>query len=219
MEFLDKIGYAVCHQLPERSIFIEGKQLPVCARDTGIYIGSLISFLFILLSRKRRNAIPVRYISFTFVFFFILMGIDAFTSYLGIRITTNSIRLITGLLTGISLPFFIYPIIIDNIFESPEENHIIKTPYEIILLLLLVVSSYLLIFHFNTKLYYPIAFASVAGIGILHYLLLCTLISLFVLYANIKNTIKKSLLIFPPALILFLIEFFMLTKLHNLVNK
>ncbi len=220
MEILERIGYAVCHQLPEKSIFIEGKQLPVCARDTGIYFGSLISLFFILLSRRRRsNSIPVPYISFTFVFFMLLMGVDAVSSYVGFRETTNSIRLLTGLLVGISLPLFMYPILIDNLLEEHDEEHILKSWYELLLLLFLVISSYLLILYFNVQLYYPVAFATVIGIGALHFLLLCTLISFFVFNFNIKSNIKKALLIFPQSFILLFAEFVILTKLHNLVSK
>lgn len=220
MEILERIGYAVCHQLPEKSIFIEGKQLPVCARDTGIYFGSLISLFFILFSRRRRsNSIPVSYISFTFVFFMLLMGVDAVSSYVGFRETTNSIRLLTGLLVGISLPLFMYPILIDNLFEKHDEEHILKSWYELLLLLFLVISSYLLILYFNVQLYYPVAFATVIGIGALHFLLLCTLISFFVFNFNIKSNIKKALLIFPQSFILLFAEFVILTKLHNLVSK
>lgn len=220
MEILERIGYAVCHQLPEKSIFIEGKQLPVCARDTGIYFGSLISLFFILFSRRRRsNSIPIPYISFTFVFFMLLMGVDAVSSYVGFRETTNSIRLLTGLLVGISLPLFMYPILIDNLFEKHDEEHILKSWYELLLLLFLVISSYLLILYFNVQLYYPVAFATIIGIGALHFLLLCTLISFFVFNFNIKSNIKKALLIFPQSFILLFAEFVILTKLHNLVSK
>lgn len=31
-----------CHQLPERSFFIKGKQTPVCARCCGVFIGHII---------------------------------------------------------------------------------------------------------------------------------------------------------------------------------
>src|SRR5215510_6838555 len=34
------IGALICHQRPERSFFIHGLQLPVCARCTGLYIGA-----------------------------------------------------------------------------------------------------------------------------------------------------------------------------------
>jgi predicted membrane protein DUF2085 len=37
------IGSVICHQLPERSFHLWGRQLPVCARCTGIYAGAAIA--------------------------------------------------------------------------------------------------------------------------------------------------------------------------------
>jgi hypothetical protein len=47
------IGSLVCHQLPERSFHLWTRQLPVCARCTGIYVGAAIGSLAAL-------AIPAR---------------------------------------------------------------------------------------------------------------------------------------------------------------
>jgi uncharacterized membrane protein len=35
-----EIGSLVCHQLPNRSFYFWGSQLPVCARCTGLYVGA-----------------------------------------------------------------------------------------------------------------------------------------------------------------------------------
>jgi hypothetical protein len=37
------IGSVVCHQLPARSFHLWGRQLPVCARCTGIYVGAALA--------------------------------------------------------------------------------------------------------------------------------------------------------------------------------
>ncbi len=34
------IGSLICHQIPERSFYLAGFQLPVCARCLGIYVGA-----------------------------------------------------------------------------------------------------------------------------------------------------------------------------------
>jgi len=39
------IGSLVCHQLPERSFYFWGAQMPVCARCTGLYIGAAATAL------------------------------------------------------------------------------------------------------------------------------------------------------------------------------
>ena len=39
LAFVFAAGNVICHQLPERSFFLDGRQLPVCARCTGLYLG------------------------------------------------------------------------------------------------------------------------------------------------------------------------------------
>jgi uncharacterized membrane protein len=39
------IGGVICHQKPERSFFIDGHQLPVCARCTGLYLSAVIGLM------------------------------------------------------------------------------------------------------------------------------------------------------------------------------
>jgi uncharacterized membrane protein len=37
------VGHFICHQRPDRSFFISGHQMPVCARCTGLYAGAAIA--------------------------------------------------------------------------------------------------------------------------------------------------------------------------------
>jgi uncharacterized membrane protein len=39
------MGGVICHQRPDRSFFVEGHQLPVCARCTGLYVSAAIGLL------------------------------------------------------------------------------------------------------------------------------------------------------------------------------
>jgi uncharacterized membrane protein len=36
-ELIFAVGSLICHQRPDRSFFVDGHQLPVCARCTGLY--------------------------------------------------------------------------------------------------------------------------------------------------------------------------------------
>ena len=45
LAFVYAAGSVICHQLPERSFFLDGRQLPVCARCTGLYLSGVAGFL------------------------------------------------------------------------------------------------------------------------------------------------------------------------------
>ena len=45
LAFLYAAGSVICHQLPERSFFLDGRQLPVCARCTGLYLSGAAGLL------------------------------------------------------------------------------------------------------------------------------------------------------------------------------
>jgi uncharacterized membrane protein len=42
-DLLFPIGTFICHQRPERSFVLHGRQLPVCARCTGLYVGAALA--------------------------------------------------------------------------------------------------------------------------------------------------------------------------------
>ena len=48
-------GY-VCHQRPERSFHLDGRQLPVCARCTGLYLAAPLGLAAVMLMRRRGAA-------------------------------------------------------------------------------------------------------------------------------------------------------------------
>ena len=103
-ELLWQVGYALCHQLPERSLFIGGYQLPVCARDTGTMLGFGVVLIYYLLARRWKRAklpdVPVLAVA---GIGFALFAFDGLSSYMGLRDTSNVIRVISGLGFGLSL--------------------------------------------------------------------------------------------------------------------
>ena len=85
-----------CHQIPERSFFIFGVQMPLCCRCTGLYLGGLV-FIVLLLKRKLPGMIPV----------FVLLSV-AFMDFTLKKWTgwdgTNIIRFFTGTAYGFAAP-------------------------------------------------------------------------------------------------------------------
>ena len=117
LEKMRLVGYAVCHQLPSRSFFMDSQQLPMCARNTGIFVGTLFGFLVLVATGKvRKVMLPPVAVSIVLVVFIVFMGIDGVNSYLpslfglpNIYEPQNSLRLITGILAGISISIFLFP--------------------------------------------------------------------------------------------------------------
>src|SRR5512135_2217325 len=113
------VGYAICHQIPERSFHIAGQQLPLCARCTGIYMGALAGFVLMRLwGRQRAAAMPPTAVTLTFVGFIALMGVDGVNSYLTffpslphLYEPQNWLRLTTGTLNGLALSAIVYPVL------------------------------------------------------------------------------------------------------------
>ena len=49
------VGGVICHQIPERSFFWAGQQLPVCARCTGLYVSAALGLIaWVTLKTARR---------------------------------------------------------------------------------------------------------------------------------------------------------------------
>jgi len=105
------LGAGVCHQLPSRSFISGGFQQPVCARCSGIYLGvifGLVALLFLYRYRRPQTAtyddrLQAQLHRSYWVFLVLALGVmafDGFSSYLHLRPTTNTLRLITGLAVG-----------------------------------------------------------------------------------------------------------------------
>lgn len=131
-EFYRWMGFAVCHQLPERTIFVGSGPLPVCARDTGIYIGFAVSYaLLAVMQRDRPTEMPRRWLIVLCAFFVGVMAVDGLTSYAGLRQTTNDIRLMTGLLAGFALPPLIKPILTYQTWRTSSRRRLLDDPLEV----------------------------------------------------------------------------------------
>jgi uncharacterized membrane protein len=126
--FFEAIGYGLCHQLPERSFFAGGYQLPVCARDTGIYAGFALGLLVLwLLSRGTKPTELPRWPVLVLMGAFVgTMAVDGLTSYAGLRETTNAVRLVTGTATGWALATVTVPMVNSQLWARPGRGRIIE---------------------------------------------------------------------------------------------
>ena len=107
---------ALCHQLPERSYFIDGHKFAVCSRCTGIYAGFAFTLLAYPLVRSLRNtATPPRTVLFLAA---LPLLIDFSLTFFGIWENTHTSRLLTGALLGSVAVFYVMPGIVDLSLRS-----------------------------------------------------------------------------------------------------
>ena len=90
------LGDGECHQLANRSFFINGNQMPFCARDVGLFVGLAVASGAATFVRYKIN--PV----------FVLLGLLPIGLDGGIQLVTdyesnNLLRVATGLLAGVVL--------------------------------------------------------------------------------------------------------------------
>jgi uncharacterized membrane protein len=145
---LHSMGYGLCHQMPERSFFGGGVQVPVCARDTGIYFGVVISY--VLISALHRGSRPIGLptpAGWVIIALMIgAMALDGVTEYAGLRPTTNELRLITGLLSGFAIGAMITPMVNDELWRRSSGERVLNTPARLALWLLAVPVSYAVVY-------------------------------------------------------------------------
>jgi uncharacterized membrane protein len=101
----------LCHQLPERSFFIDGHPFAVCARCTGIYAGfAMAAVVYPLMRSLRQTEAPRRKWLFIAA---VPLAIDFLFEFSGVGHNTHSSRLLTGALLGAVAVFYIMPGLLD----------------------------------------------------------------------------------------------------------
>ena len=88
------LGGLVCHQQSDRSPYLLGAQMPLCWRCSGILIGTLLFFAWLI----ARRSLPSAPLSLALA---MLMPIDVLAALVRLWNGNNAVRLITGLLWGL----------------------------------------------------------------------------------------------------------------------
>ena len=110
----------LCHQLPERSYFIDGHKFAVCSRCTGVYAGFAFTLLLYPLIRSlRTTTTPPR----SWLLLAALpLGIDFSLTFFGIWENTHTSRLLTGALLGSVAVFYVMPGLMDLSLRSLQAS-------------------------------------------------------------------------------------------------
>ena len=177
----DGIGYAVCHRISERSFHIGDRQLPLCTRCSGMYLGAMIGLTYQVFVNRRRQNFPPWSVSIPLILFVIAFAIDGSNSYLyliktivpgalpqvpNLYIPNNILRLFTGSGMGLGLAAILFPAFNQTVWVEADERPALNWKDMLILVGIVAVAN-LLVLTENPIVLYPVAFISAAGVIVL----------------------------------------------------
>jgi len=112
-----------CHQLPSRSLFLDGYPMAVCSRcfslGASVVVAGLLSARIAAFGTFPRHfRVPFWGIGLAAV----PMALDGFSQLFGLRESNNTLRVITGCLLGGAVAFWAIPALYDA-FDEIKKTH------------------------------------------------------------------------------------------------
>ncbi|MGD8805860.1 MAG: DUF2085 domain-containing protein [Chloroflexota bacterium] len=168
----DYAGYSVCHRITERSFSIAGRQMPLCARCTGMYLGVSVAFVVLALAGRRRwSYLPPLRIILVLLGFIGLWAIDGINSYSHFFPNLphayeprNWLRLLTGLGAGLTMGIILFPALAQTLWRDQIHRPAIANLRELLGLTLLALLVGALVLTEQPAILYVLGLASAAGV-------------------------------------------------------
>ena len=167
------IGYAVCHQIPERTFYVNGRPLPLCARCSGMFLGAVLGVVY-QAGQGRKGKMPplaVLILLGVLALAWALDGVNSFAMLVpaipSLYATQNWTRLITGTGMGLGLSAILLPSFIQTVFKDWEDVSSLGNWKQVLgLLLIAAVMDVLTLLEIPWVLL-PLGFISAAGVLVL----------------------------------------------------
>lgn len=184
----DAVGYAVCHRISERSFHIGDRQLPLCARCTGMYLGAMSGLVFQLVIGHKRNKLPHWSVLVMLGVLTAAFGVDGTNSYLyliktvspgalanipNLYIPNNALRVMTGSGMGLAMVLMLLPAFNQTVWADSEERAVFPSLKPFFLLLVITLALDLLALTESPVILYPTAFLSTIGVLVLLTMVYC----------------------------------------------
>lgn len=168
----DLVAYALCHRIPSHSFHVGGRQLPLCARCTGTYLGALWGFSFMAVrGRRRASRLPPVPILVLLLGFFLFQAVDGVNSFLTLfpglphlYEPHNLLRFATGALNGLTISALVIPLFNSALWRAPGPDPSIRGWLEMGVLLLGVGGLLALMWLSLSALLYPLALGSMLAV-------------------------------------------------------
>jgi uncharacterized membrane protein len=173
----DAIGYAVCHRIDSRSFHLGDRQLPLCVRCSGQYLGALFGILFLGSNGYRKAGMPPWSVITILVIFVVSYAIDGLNSYLHlspmiemfpflprIYAPSNVMRLLTGSGMGFSISVVMFITFNRTIWLNNDRRPVIRDLKQLSVGIFLLIILDLLVLTENPIVLYPLSIVSALSV-------------------------------------------------------
>ena len=184
----DAVGYAVCHRISQRSFHIGDRQLPLCARCTGMYLGAMTGLVFQLVVGYKRSKLPHWNVLVILGMLAAAFGIDGLNSYIfliktvspgalvnipNLYVPNNALRVLTGSGMGLAMVLMLLPAFNQTVWADGEERAVFPNLKLFTLLLSITLALDLLVLTESPLVLYPTALLSTIGVVVLLTMVYC----------------------------------------------
>ena len=191
------VVHGVCAQV--HNIFLGGKQFPLCARNSGIYISVVITTLYVWArGRGRAGRIPPWPVAAVLGAFVLIMALDGFNSmFLDMKAPylytpRNDVRTLTGMGMGITIAVMLMLIFNLALRQDVDRQQPILAGWLDLGALLVMNFLVLVAIYGNLSLmFWPLAAFAFLGITGVLYAVILLLVSLFMGYSGIVTNVRQ----------------------------
>jgi uncharacterized membrane protein len=153
----------ICHQLAEHSLVYSGQQLPLCARCTGMYLGTLLGLALQAYWVPRASRLPRARVLVLMTLGGIAWVIDGVNSYAQFLTDTalfyaptNVLRLATGMFMGLFISIIVYPMFNLTLWKAPRDLRAVRTWRDVAALVTTAAALTLVLLQHWDLLLYPL---------------------------------------------------------------
>ena len=167
------IGYAVCHQIDERSFHMGERTFPLCARCSGLFLGALLGIIYQLVQGRKGQMppLPALILFGLMALAWALDGANSFTMLLpglpSLYQTQNWTRLLTGTGLGLAVAAILWPAFLQTTLKRWESAPALGTWQQIGGLIGAAALLDVLLLLEVPWILYPMAFLTTGGVLVL----------------------------------------------------
>lgn len=170
----DAVGYAVCHRIDARSFHLGERQMPLCARCSGMYLGVVLGLVYLAVVAPRAGGMPSRSVLVVLAGLGLFFAVDGINSYLhlfpnapALYEPNNTLRLLSGTGVGLAIAAVVYPAFNQTAWRVWRPQPALGGLRSLALLVLLGLAVDVLVLSENSLILYPLALISAAGVLLL----------------------------------------------------